>query len=146
MYNLPMTSFRFYYPISVRYGDLDPQGHVNNAKYLTYMEQARIAYLQHLGLWDGHSFLDVGIILADARVSFRAAILLGEPIRAGVRISRIGTKSLDMEYILENSESFQVKADGSSVLVAYSYLNKSTVAVSGAWRRVITEFEKLQDP
>ena len=38
----PMSAYHFSYPIEVRYGDLDPQGHVNNAKYLTYMEQARV--------------------------------------------------------------------------------------------------------
>ena len=48
-----MTKFRYYHLIEVRYGDLDPQGHVNNACYLTYMEQARIGYIQHLGLWAG---------------------------------------------------------------------------------------------
>ena len=34
-----MTHFNFYHPVEVRYGDLDPQGHVNNAKFLTYFEQ-----------------------------------------------------------------------------------------------------------
>ena len=36
-----MSDFNFYYPVAVRYGDLDPQGHVNNAKYLTYFEIGR---------------------------------------------------------------------------------------------------------
>ena len=40
-----MTDFQILPPIEVRYGDLDPQGHVNNAKHLTYFEQARIAYM-----------------------------------------------------------------------------------------------------
>jgi len=31
-----MGGFKFYHAIEVRYGDLDPQGHVNNANYLTY--------------------------------------------------------------------------------------------------------------
>ena len=79
-----MTDFRFYHPIEVRYGDLDPQGHVNNAKYLTYLEQARIAYLRRLGLWESESFLDVGIILADVLVTFRKPILYHDPIRVGV--------------------------------------------------------------
>ncbi|NOY99067.1 MAG: acyl-CoA thioesterase, partial [Chloroflexi bacterium] len=39
-----MSDFHFYHPIVVRYGDLDPQGHLNNARYLTYFEQARIHY------------------------------------------------------------------------------------------------------
>jgi len=48
-YNHPMAEFNYYHPIEVRYGDLDPQGHVNNARYLTYFEQARINYIAHLG-------------------------------------------------------------------------------------------------
>jgi acyl-CoA thioester hydrolase len=44
-----MPGFHYYHPIEVRYGDLDPQGHVNNARYLTYLEQARIGYIRHLG-------------------------------------------------------------------------------------------------
>ena len=75
-----MPTFCFYHPIEVRYGDLDPQGHVNNAKYMTYMEQARVAYIRHLGLWPGGSFLDLGIILADARITFRKPILFGTPL------------------------------------------------------------------
>ncbi len=70
-----MSLFGFYQPIELRYGDLDPQGHVNNASYLTYIEQARIGYIRHLGLWQGGSFLDIGIILADVHLTFRAPIL-----------------------------------------------------------------------
>ncbi len=61
-----MSDFRFYHPIEVRYGDLDPQGHVNNAKHLTYFEQARIAYWIHMGLFTkDQSFMEMGVILAD---------------------------------------------------------------------------------
>jgi len=44
-YNFLMTDFHYYCPIDVRYGDLDPQGHVNNARFLTYFEQAELATL-----------------------------------------------------------------------------------------------------
>ena len=52
-YNRQMANFRFILPLEVRYADLDPQWHVNNTRYLTYLEQGRMAYLVHLGLWDG---------------------------------------------------------------------------------------------
>ena len=91
-----MSDYRFYYPIEVRYGDLDPQGHVNNAKYLTYMEQARIAYIQHLGLWEGKSFLDIGMILAEAKVTFLASIHLTQKVRVGVRTTLMSEKSFNM--------------------------------------------------
>ncbi len=138
-----MSEFRFYQPITVRYGDLDPQGHVNNARYLTFMEQARIAYVKQLGLWDGGSFLDIGMIMADARVSFRAPILWGQPIQVGVRIARLGTKSMDSFYLIEDIETGQILADGSSVLVAYDYHTSSTIPIPDEWREIIMAFENL---
>ena len=55
-----MTLFHYYHPVEVRYSDLDPQGHLNNASYLTYFEQARINYIVQLGLWQGRLILDDG--------------------------------------------------------------------------------------
>jgi acyl-CoA thioester hydrolase len=138
-----MSDFRFYHPIEVRYGDLDPQGHVNNAKYLTYMEQARIAYISHLGLWPGGSFLDVGIILAEARVTFREAIRYGQSVRVGVRVTHLGTKSLTMEYCLEDDDDGRQLATGSSILVAYDYRSRQSIQIPDEWRRVIHSFDNL---
>ncbi|MBM3145564.1 MAG: hypothetical protein FJ010_11460 [Chloroflexi bacterium] len=140
-YNFSMTQFRFYHPITVRYGDLDPQGHVNNARYLTFMEQARVSYVKHLGLWDGGSFFDFGVIMADAHVTFRAPILWGQPIRVGMRIARLGTKSLDSFYLIEDAETGQVLAEGSSVLVAYDYHTSSTIPIPDEWREIIEAYE-----
>lgn len=138
-----MSEFRFYHPVEVRYGDLDPQGHVNNAKYLTYIEQARIEYIGKLGLWDGDSFLDIGIILADARITFQAPILFGQRVRAWVRVSRLGNKSLTMEYRLEDVSSGEDLASASTVLVAYDYRSKQTIPIPQKWRQVIATFEHL---
>lgn len=139
-----MGGFKFFHPIEVRYGDLDPQGHVNNANYLTYFEQARISYIQGLGLWQPGSFLNIGIILADAHITFRAAVLFGQKIRVGVRVTRLGNKSLDMEYQMEDAETGQVVAVGTSVLVAYEYTTQRTIPVPDAWRAAIHEFEQLE--
>jgi len=137
-----MPDFHFYHPIEVRYGDLDPQGHVNNAKYMTYMEQARIAYLRHLGLFtEGQSFMDIGIILADAQITFLAAIQFGQSVRVGVRASRLGNRSLTMEYCIEDAESGQELAAGSSVLVAYDYHERQSIPIPSSWREAIDAFE-----
>ena len=140
-----MPEFRYYHPIDVRYADLDPQGHVNNAKYLTYLEQARIGYISQLGLWNGGSFLDVGIILADAHLVFRAPVLFGQKVRVGVGVSRLGNKSLDMEYRLEDAEIGQELASGSTVLVAYDYRAERTIPIPDDWRQAIASFENLTD-
>jgi len=141
-----MTEFRFSHPITVRYADLDPQGHVNNARYLTYMEHARTSYLKHLGLWDGCSFSDYGIIMADAHVTFRTPIKWGQPIQVGMRIARLGTKSMDSVYLIEDTGTGQMLGDGKSVLVAYDYYTSSTIPIPDEWRMIITEFEHLSLP
>ena len=136
-----MTDFHFYHLIEVRYGDLDPQGHVNNAKFLTYMEQGRVFYLKQLKLWEGGSFLDIGIILADVQITFRKAIQFGDPIRIGVRISKVGIKSMTSEYCIEDARDESIFATGSSVLVAYDYHNRRSVPIPEEWRKVILQFE-----
>jgi acyl-CoA thioester hydrolase len=138
-----MRPFRFFHPIEVRYGDLDPQGHLNNAKYLTYIEQARIAYIQHLGLWSGGSFHDIGIILAEARLTFKAPILWGQPIRVGVRVDRLGNKSFEVFYTIEDAQSGHEHASGSTVQVAYDYHTGQTIPIPDQWRETITKFENL---
>lgn len=138
-----MSVFRFFVPLAIRYSDLDPQGHVNNARYLSYLEEARIAYIRELGLWDGKSFLDVGIIIAEARVVYRAAITLDQSLRAGVRTARLGTKSLTMEYVLEDAGDGRLLATGSTVLVTYDYHQNQTIPVPGSWRQAITAYEGI---
>ena len=138
-----MPKFNFYHPIEVRYGDLDPQGHLNNAKYLTFIEQARINYIKHLGLWEGGSFMDIGIILADVHIRFKSSIEFGQPVRVGARISSIRNKSLDMEYQIEDNQTGDVLSTASSVLVAYDYRRQETIPVPQKWRRVITAYENM---
>lgn len=141
-----MKPYRFYHPIEVRYGDLDPQGHVNNARFLTYMEQARVAYFKHLGLWDGGSFMDFGVILAEVRVTFRAPIHWGDALHVGMGTTRLGTKSLTTGYLLENMQDGNEFASGTAVMVAYDYHQACTVPIPHIWRQTIIDFEGLEQP
>lgn len=137
-----MPAFQFYQPISVRYGDLDPQGHVNNASYLTYLEEARIGYIKQLGLWTSESFLDIGIIVADAQVTFRKPLVYGVQVQVGVKVESIGGKSLKMAYSIEDNEA-NVYATASTVLVAFDYYSGKTIPVPDTWRSAINGFEGI---
>jgi acyl-CoA thioester hydrolase len=139
-----MSEFKFYQPISVRYGDLDPQWHVNNSRFLTYMEQARFAYLVHVGLWDGVDFFNLGLIVADAHVAFAAPIFLGQKVRVGARVGRIGTKSLAFEHVIEEEDTGKLLGSGDLVMVAYDYHAHHSIPVSAEWRVKINRFEGTQ--
>jgi acyl-CoA thioester hydrolase len=107
------------------------------------LEHARIAYISHLGLWEGGSFLDVGIILADTRVTFQSPILFEHRIQVGVRTTRLGNKSLTMEYCIVESQTKQELATASAVLVAFDYHHNKTILIPDHWRQTIAAFEKL---
>ena len=137
-----MSGPRYFHTVEVRYGDLDPQGHVNNAKYLTYFEQARVGYLTQLGLFSkDQSFSEIGVIIADIHIQFHQPLYWGTAVKVGVRTSRIGGKSLDVEQSIQAADSERLFADGTVVLVAYDYSQHATIAVPARWRQIIDEFE-----
>ncbi len=143
LYNWIMSSFHFYQPIDVRYGDLDPQGHVNNARYVTYLEHARVGYIRHLGLWDGSSYLELGFIIASIEVDFQAPILITDAVRVGVRIPRLGGKSLDMLYRVEHAVTGKLFGTGKTVLVGYDYRTGQSMELLEEWRESIAAFEDI---
>lgn len=139
-----MAEFKFYIPVQVRYSDIDPQWHVNNSRFLSYIEQARFAYLLELGLWNGQSYLDLGIIVADIHMAYVAPIELRQKVRVGMRTAHIGNKSLRFEYLIEDSDTGAVLGRAETVMVAYDYHTKTSMPVPDAWRKKITEFEGLE--
>ena len=136
---------RFYHPIEVRYGDLDPQGHVNNAKHLTYFEQARIAYMVELGLFTkDQSFMEIGVILADVHITYLAPIYYGEHIKVGVRVVKLGTKSMAWKQNIMDVKTSKELAKGEVILVTYDYEEGKTINIPHEWREIIKQFEGLK--
>lgn len=137
-----MTDYSFHYPIDVRYGDLDSQGHVNNARYLTYIEQARVAYLVELGLFDGRHFDQMPVIVADIHISYLTQIEFNQTVDTKVRVTRIGNKSITFEEVITNLAGDIVFARAEVIVVAYDYLEKKSIPVPVEWRKRISDFEK----
>jgi acyl-CoA thioester hydrolase len=139
-----MSQFRFYHPIEVRYGDLDPQGHVNNAKHLTYFEQARIQYMIELGLFTkDQSFMKIGVILADVHITYFEPIYFGQNIKVGVHVASFGSKSMTWEQNIADEDTGKELAKGEVVIVTYDYKDEKTIPIPQEWREKITEFEGL---
>jgi acyl-CoA thioester hydrolase len=125
-----VESFDFVHRETVRFRDLDAKGHVNNAVFLTYMESARVAFLLELGAASGLE--DLSFIVARVEIDFRAPIAFGEEVEVGVRASRFGSKSFDLEYELRAGG--RVAAEAKSVCVGYDYGTGQTVQIPDAWR------------
>jgi acyl-CoA thioester hydrolase len=142
-YNRGMAGYHFYHTIHVRYADLDTQWHVTNSHYLTFLDEARLAYLMHLGLFDGRSFLDLPWIVASVSVNFLAPIEPGQDVKVGVRITRLGHKSMHFDMQIEDLLTGAAIATSETVMVAYDYRKQQSTPISDEWRKVISSFEKI---
>jgi acyl-CoA thioester hydrolase len=110
----------------VRWRDCDAMGHVNNAVYSTFLEEARIEALGGLAEF----------ILARVEIDFRSELRAAEEIEVRTRCSRIGTKSLDLEH--EIHANGRLAAQAKSVLVGYDYELGGSVELSDEIRERVS--------
>lgn len=140
--------FRHVTRLTVRFGDMDAMGHVNNAKFLTYMEQGRILYTQDVVAVDTSDWNNLGIILARVELDYKLPITFGETVIVYTRCSRIGNKSFDLDYVvlLEREDgNHPVAAMGKSVMVAYDYATGQTIPIADRHRQRIIAYEPALD-
>lgn len=137
--------FVYYHPIIVRYADLDPQQHVNNAAYLTYLETARMGYYSESGLWNGKSVREIAMVVASLQIDYLKSIRFGQKVRVGLMVSHIGNKSIRFQYQIEEVDSGEVFARGEFVMVAYDTPNERSIRVPDEWRQKIAQFENNGD-
>jgi acyl-CoA thioester hydrolase len=118
----------------VRFRDLDPMGHVNNAVFLTYLEQARVAFFAEAGA--ASALEDMNMIVARVEIDFKAPVRLGQEVDVSVHASRFGTKSFDLEYELHVHG--ELVAEAKSVQVAYDYGRREPMPLPPEWREKLT--------
>lgn len=134
-------TFTFYYPISVRFADLDPQGHVNNAVYLTYLESARLGYYQAAGIWHRDSGMKTGMVVARIEIDYLAPIFFGQSLRVGLRMERMGNKSFTLAFQIELDPQGNALARGKSTMVTYDNQAEKSMPIPLDWRKKINKFE-----
>jgi acyl-CoA thioester hydrolase len=126
-----VEGFPFVHSETVRFSDLDAFGHVNNAVFSIYVEQARLAWFGQYAADEPMPLRDV--ILARTEIDFRSPVVFGDILEIGVRPSRFGTKSFEFEFELRVGD--RVVAEARSILVGYDYDSRRSVEVPERWRR-----------
>lgn len=132
--------FRFKTSAEARFADVDLMGHVNNAKYFTYMEQGRILYFDEVIGVDREGGRE-GVILASAKCDYRAPLFYRDVVAVWVRVSRLGNKSFTQEYVLVREADGEVVARGETVTAAYDYKRGKTIPLPERWREKIVAYE-----
>ena len=133
-----MTDYSFVADVDVRFRDIDAMGHVNNAVYATYLEEARTAYFDEV--LDA-SLADVDTVLANVSLEFRRPVELGDDVTVGVRVPELGRSSIPMEY--EVRADGEIAATGEAVQVAVDGETGESRPIPDEWREKIESFEGL---
>lgn len=134
--------------IDVRFADTDAMGHVNNAVYLTYCEAARIQYWTDVTgepVAERHHGAE-SLILAEARITYRAQVFHTDIVTVESRATRVGTSSFTLEHRLTARPEIgggpsRLVAVSDSVLVRYDYATERPTPISPPFVAAIEVFE-----
>lgn len=112
----------------VRWGDLDAFGHVNNATYLVYAQEARFAWSQMLEM-----------VVARAEVDFIAPIYTGDIyIDVEIWVNKVGNSSFGVTYEMKNGDELLARVK--TVQVTVSMETKKSRPINDAERAFLTNY------
>jgi acyl-CoA thioester hydrolase len=134
------ADFHHWISIEVRWGDMDNQGHVNNAVYFTYCESARISLFAAIGCY-GRLTVEEGPSLVSATCDFKRQVIFPATLDVGVRVGEIGRRSFHMHYGLFDHGTDEVVASGSSVSVWTDYRANRAVPVPEDLRKDLGRYQ-----
>lgn len=130
MADLPTRDlFNIWVPVTVRWGDMDSYGHVNNARYFTYCETARMAYFESIGIDTVTAKPDLGPAVVRVDCNFRRQVAHPASLDVGVRAAKLSGRSFMLEYGLFWSGTDDLAADGSSVCVWVDYVAEKALPI-----------------
>lgn len=142
MYDIKQFKHRL--KIKVRFADLDAMRHVNNSTYLTYLEEARIAYFRDV-LKLPKNDLDFGAVVARIEINYKQPVVLGEEIEVMTRVSKMGNKSSDVEHIILANRNGKkiIAAEALTKLVSYDYEKLNSTVIPENVKLLIKEYEGI---
>ena len=91
---------RFTYDAAVRWSDLDAYGHVNNARFLTLYEEARVAMFFTEARARGLTSFEEGIVIARHEIDYLRPVDYGEAVRIELWVSELRAASFTVAYEL----------------------------------------------
>jgi acyl-CoA thioester hydrolase len=136
-----LSDFKVIAPITVRWGDMDSYGHVNNGVFFTYFEEARLKYFLALDLYKNAGHPDHRPALASVTINFRKQLHWPADLEVGIRATKIGNSSFSLEHVVFRAGLEEVIADGTSVVVLVDYAIGKAISLPDALRDAIRSLD-----
>jgi acyl-CoA thioester hydrolase len=136
-----LSDYKFKTPIAIRFSDIDAVGHVNNAIYLTYFEEARLSYWRDAINW---KLSENGVIVGRSEVNYLKPIMLEDEIACYVRTTRIGNSSFDVMHVLVRitPTGEEICTTGKTVCISYDYSTNKSVSIPKTQRHRMIEHDE----
>ena len=112
---------RFVYDVALRWSDLDAYGHVNNARFLTLYEEARVAMFFIGARAHGLGSFEEGIVIARHEIDYIKPVDYGDPLRIEMWISELRAAAFTVSYEMFDDDVLASRAQ--SVCVPYNLAN-----------------------
>ena len=101
---------RFTYDVAVRWSDMDAFGHVNNARFLTLYEEARVAMFFVGARAQGLTSFEDGIVISRHEVDYLRPVDYGESVRIELWVSELRAASFTVAYELFDEDVLASRA------------------------------------
>jgi acyl-CoA thioester hydrolase len=134
-----VEGFRFSTAQEVVLRDLDSFGHVNNAVYLTFVENSRIDYLREVVGMRRRD--EIRNIMASVSIEFRAEVSFEDELEIGVRAERLGTKSFSLAHRMVRGDGL-VAVEATTVQVMYDFDAGRSIEIPDDWRKAIAAYDE----
>jgi acyl-CoA thioester hydrolase len=131
--------FRFFHPFRVRYSEIDGQGVLFNAHYLTYYDTAITEFFRALG-YDQYADAQksgVDFHVVKAVVEYKAPIRFDWDLDVGVRVAKIGNSSMTFELAIFRKNENELLATGEIVWVNTDQTTHRPVPIPAATRELL---------
>lgn len=131
----------------IRFDDADALGHVNNARYLTLIEQARISFFDHF-FGKEIRYTEEGVIVASASIDYLEPVKFRDILIVETWCSRIGNKSFVISYSgFKNDAGVETPVfKAETTLVCFDYKVGSSILIKDEWRKVLERIPKPDIP
>ncbi len=110
---------RHVYRCPLRWSDMDAFGHVNNAVFIRYLEEARIDLTFRLAPGEGSGSFSGGSVVARHEIDYlRPLVHRYEPVTIETWVTKVSAASVTYAYEIKDAEQLYVRA--STVVVPYN--------------------------
>jgi acyl-CoA thioester hydrolase len=134
------SRIRFRARMHTRWSDEDNQKVLNNAVFLTLLEEGRHAYFKKLGLLEGNQF---AFLLAQCNVRFLFPGRGGVEVEVEVVTTQLGTSSFQQAYRVRETPAGTIWCEAEAVGVCYDPRSRKSAPMTAPFRRAIAEFEGI---